>query len=159
MGKLITSKTHRYLSVRLQPSDYTIKKFHENDSNARKKMWDFGELQVKFRHDLYELITGKPNKGTYREYMFFRDECVEEEMFEISGIRLCRAEHYLVICVPKNDKTDYYMESIPKLTELKTKELKKTNGSYSNLSVSTYWRDKSKKNREEFYEEFPEMKK
>ena len=159
MCKLITSKTHRYLSVRLQPSDYTLKKFRKNDSNARQKMWDYGKLQVDFRNDLYEYVTGKKVKDTYSEYMFFREECTEEEIHELTGIRLCRAEHYLVLCIPKNQDTEKHMESIPKLTELKTKELKKTNGSYSEIKKGTYWRDKSKKCKEEFYEEFPEMKK
>lgn len=154
--KLITSKTHRYLSVRLQPSDYTIKKFHEKNKKALQKMWDYGKLSAQLNYDLYELITGKPNKGTYREYVFFRDECVKEEIYDVSGIQLCRAEHYLIICIPKNEMTDYYMENIPKITELETKELKKTRGSYGDYGKTTYWRDESKRAEREFLEKHPE---
>ena len=66
----ITSKTHRYISIRQFPSDYFLKKFHDGEHSGRLELQRVSRLYYDFYKQFIEFATGKPYSEYVTEYMF-----------------------------------------------------------------------------------------
>lgn len=145
MGDWITSKTHRYISVRQFPSDYIIKKFHKNDPKALKQFHDHAKLYNDFYQKFVEKVTGNDYQYYIDEYMFGTKEATKEEVHETSGISVCDAGNYVQYCIPLREGVifDWLIDQLEG-SKLKHKVLKKTRGTYMDHGVSTFHRDSNR---------------
>ena len=147
----ITSKTHRYISVRVHPSDYILKKFHRNEIKAIRQFHTYYGIYHTFYKELVEFITGNTYDDYYtRKYMFDTMDVTKEIIHELTGVKICRADNVEIFCIPKTtegDKIfDYMVENIP----CKFKILKKTRGTYMDGGAETLYRDMNDKSRQKF---------
>lgn len=140
----ITSKTHRYISVRIHPSDYILEKFLKREQKALIQFNEYYNSYTDFYKLLYEFITDESYDDFTQRYFFDTMECSHEEIYEQTGILITSANHTLIYCIPKKPELDkiyeYMLENIP----CKFKILKRTRGTYFDLGVSTHHRKNSK---------------
>lgn len=141
---LVTAKTHRFISVRVYPSEYMLKKFHQGDNKARKIFWDISKRYYEFYMNLIEFATGKPYSEYQEEYFLGTKDSTREELHELTGVKIADAEAYQIYCIPRkpeNDRIfDYIVENVP----CKFKILKKTRGTYMDHGVQTWVRDSNR---------------
>lgn len=140
----ITSKTHRYISVRQFPSDSVLKGFHEHKPKAIKAFHEFARSYHDFYQAFIEFATGNKYKDYQTEYMFGHRDATKEELHELTGIKIACSGNNEVYCIPRtpeNEKIfDYIIENVPS----KYKILKKTRGTYMDHGPSTFYRDGSR---------------
>jgi hypothetical protein len=140
----ITSKTHRFISVRIYPSEHMLKKFHEGDNKAHKIFRDISQKYYEFYMKFIEFATGKPYSEYQEEYFLGTKDSTMEELHELTGIKIAKAEGYDVYCIPRrpeNDRLfDYIVENVP----CKFKILQKTRGTYMDHGAQTWVRDSNR---------------
>ena len=141
---LVTAKTHRFISVRVYPSEYMLKKFHEGENKSRKIFRDISKNYYEFYMKFIEFATGKSYKDYQDEYFLGTKDSTMEELHELTGIKIAKAGAYEIYCIPRrpeNDRLfDYIVENVP----CKFKILKKTRGTYSDHGVQTWVRDSNR---------------
>ncbi|CAG7579706.1 MAG: hypothetical protein SLAVMIC_00034 [uncultured marine phage] len=140
----ITSKTHRYISVRQFPSDYIIKKFHNHEPKAIKQFHDCAKMYNDFYRSFVEFVTNNEYNYYIREYMFGSREAIQEEIHELTGIKVAEAGNNIIYCIPRTDENDPIYNWIIDNVPCKYKILKRTRGTFMDHGVSTYWRDNNR---------------
>ncbi len=141
---LVTAKTHRFISIRVYPSEYILKKFHQRDHKAHLAFNEISKNYYEFYMKFIEFATGKSYKDYQKEYFLGTKDSTQEELHELTGIKIANAEAYQIYCIPRrpeNDKLfDYIVENVP----CKFKILKKTRGTYMDHGVQTWVRDSNR---------------
>ena len=137
----ITSKTHRYIAVRVYPSDYILEKFYKREPKALRQFNAYRQTYYKFYKELFEFITDEPYDEFGEKYPLCVIDSSKEEIYEHTGIFIANSGPNEVFCIPRkpeNDRIyDYVIENIP----CKFKVLKRTRGTYMDHGVSTFHRD------------------
>lgn len=137
----ITSKTHRFISVRIYPSEYILKKFHEGDRKAHLAFSDISNRYYEFYMNFIEFATGKTYKEYQEEYFLGTKDSTKEELHELTGIKIANAEAHEVYCIPRNSENDKLFDYIVENVPCKFKILQKTRGTYMDHGVQTWVRD------------------
>jgi hypothetical protein len=142
----ITSKTHRYISVRTVPSDYILDKFHNGDLKANKKMHTTYLEYFNFYKEYFEKVTGL----SFNEYIcmnyFHSMDVSKEYLREITGIKIATAENHEIFCFPKTPIGDKCYNLMESTIPCKIKLLQKTVGTYHDHGVETWRREQYKHN-------------
>jgi len=145
MGYFISSKTHRYIKIRVYPSDYLRNKYDINNPILNKKFRESFELYREFYEGLVEMITNKPYEYYRKHYMFGTMDATDEEIHEITGISIAEAEAFKIYCIPKTEENEVIFDYIIKNVKNKYKVLKRLgSGAYMEYGVSTFHRDMNK---------------
>lgn len=149
--KQITSKTHRFISVRTVPSDYYLNKFHNGCPKANKLMHDVYKEYFNFYKEFIKFAIDKGYDEYFEmEYMLGAMECSKEELHELTGIKICSSNNHYIFCIPKTSDNDriynYMIENLP----CKFKVLQKTYGTYTDFGIQTWARKMYKRNYNDF---------
>lgn len=137
----ITSKTHLYINVRKFPSNYILKKYHERDPKAVKKFHEHIRIHQAFFKKLVKFITGDTYDSYAKKYMLGPSDCIKEEIHEKTGIVIASAGKYDTYCIPKTEENTKIYDFILENCTVPCKTLKKTNGTFMDHGVSTFFRD------------------
>jgi hypothetical protein len=142
----VTSKTHRYISVRTVPSDYILDKFHKGDLEANKKLQTTYKEYFDFYREYFEKATGL----SFNEYIcmnyFDSMEVSKEYLREITGVKVAIANNHEIFCFPKTPKGNELYELMLSTIPCKIKLLQKTVGTYYDRGVETWRREAYKHN-------------
>jgi len=149
---LITSKTHRFISVRNYPSDYMLKKFHEGDRKAQLLMSEIAEKYYDFYKNFIEFATGNPYKYYMAEYFLGAKESSTEELHELTGILIASAGNYEIYCIPKSKENDRLFDFIVENVPCKFKIIKKTRGTYTDYGPQKWVRNMNRTKDDEIRE-------
>lgn len=137
----ITSKTHRFISVRIYPSEHIVKKFESGDDKAHKIFSDISKKYYEFYKNFIEFATGKPYIEYQEEYFLGTKDSTIEELHELTGIKIAKAEACEIYCIPRNPENDKLFDYIVENVPCKFKVLQKTRGTYMDHGVQTWVRD------------------
>jgi len=118
----ITSKTHRYISIRTMPSNYMLKKDTRDTKRAlaiSKSYSKYFEFYKKF----IEFSTKKSYEYYEIKYSLSAKECSQEELHELTDIKIGEVENSQIYCIPKKEELDeifnYIIENAPNYKVLK----------------------------------------
>lgn len=140
--KYITSKTHRYISIRTQASRYMMKKFSMNDIVGIKAHQKAYETYFLMYCDMIKEFTHKSYDDFYSyEYMSGAMESSREEFHEMTGVFIACASPYYIYCIPRTEIGDKIYDWILSNCKNKFKVLKKTYGTYFDRGVQTWARE------------------
>lgn len=139
--KYITSKTHRYISIRRYPSDYILK--NSSDRKRTLAIHKMARKYHKFHKKFIEFATGKDYSYYEDKYFLGHIECSKEELHELTGIKIAESGNCDQYCIPRDPKSDklynYLLENLEG-SSFKFKVLKKTTGTYMDHGPSNLHR-------------------
>lgn len=131
----ITSKTHRFISIRVVPKKYTF----EGGLKMYQEYYDFYKKFIEF-------ALNKKYEDFQRDYFLASSDCSKEELNEITGILIATSGDgtYRQYCIPINENCDKFFNYIIENVPCEYKVLKKTRGTYRDYGPTTWVREMNK---------------